>query len=66
MIRMMTKLDKQSILMLGKEIVRKFNQELEKRDAEIEALKGRVFDLEAQISEVYRAWARYNCCGRHD
>ena len=47
-------------------IVRKFNIELEKKDAEIAALNERIDKLEAQMCEVYNAWARYNCCGRHD
>lgn len=59
-------MDKNSIIMLAKEIVNKFNQELKKKDAEIAALESRIASLEAQMSEVYRTWAKYNCCGYHD
>ena len=54
------------MITLAKEIVKKFNLELEKKDAEIAALNERIGKLEAQMCEVYNAWARYNCCGRHD
>lgn len=54
------------IITLAKEIVKKFNIELEKKDAEIAALNKRITKLETQMCEVYNAWAKYNCCGRHD
>lgn len=59
-------ISKESILFMGKEIIRKFNQELDKKNAEIATLEVRVANLEEQMNEIYNAWARYNCCGRHD
>ena len=51
------------MITLAKAIVKKFNIELEKKDAEIAELNKRISKLEAQMCEVYNAWARYNCCG---
>lgn len=63
---MVAGVSKESVLLVAKAIVRKFNQELDKKNAEIAALEARVVNLEEQMNEVYNAWARYNCCGRYD
>ena len=54
------------MITLAKTIVKKFNIELEKKDAEIAELNKRISKLAAQMCEGFKAWARYNCCGRHD
>lgn len=63
---MIAGVSKESVLLMGKTIIKKFNQELDKKNAEIAALEARVVNLEEQMNEVYNAWARYNCCGRYD
>ena len=63
---MIAGVSKESVLFMGKEIIRKFNQELDKKNAEIATLEVRVANLEEQMNEIYNAWIRYNCCGRHD
>ena len=54
------------ILEIAQQFLNKFNQELEVKNKEIAELKERVNVLEERMNDVYSAWARYNCCGRHD